>query len=115
MADLALTTIFQPPASCFDNIYTSLGGGVYEKDVSIKSSECYPSGFRSIFSEAIPYSPGVCPSGYDYDAVTSYGDDATAALCCPLYVVCVVHHYHREALLTLRHQWNDGLRRWIGM
>ena len=86
MAEIALTTVFTPPASCFDNTYTSLGGGVYEKDVSILSSECYPSGYRSIFSENIPFSPGVCPSGYSYDSVTSYGNDATAALCCPLYV-----------------------------
>lgn len=86
MAAIALTTTFTPPASCFDNVYTSLGGGVYEKDVSIVSSECYPSGFRTLFSEAVPFSPGLCPSGYGYDSTTSYGDDATAALCCPMCV-----------------------------
>lgn len=64
----------------------SLGGGVYEKDVSILSFECYPPGSRTLFSEAVPFSPGVCPSGYGYDATRSYGDDATAALCCPMYV-----------------------------
>lgn len=84
MAQVALTTVFQPPESCFNNVYTSLGGNVYEKDVSILSSECYPASFHSIFSEGIPYSPGVCPSGYGYDSTTAYGDDATAALCCPL-------------------------------
>lgn len=87
MAEIALTTTFVPPSSCFDNTYTALGAGWYEKDVSIASAECYPSGFQSIFSQEIPYSPGVCPSGYSYEDVTSYGKDATAALCCPLYVV----------------------------
>lgn len=83
MSTAALTTIFSPPSSCFNNFYTSDGASVYAKDVSITSSSCYPSGFDALFAASRPYSPGVCPSGYTWDSGTSYGSDATAALCCP--------------------------------
>lgn len=96
MADLALTTVFTPPSSCFNNVYTSYGN-LYEKDVLIESDECYPTSFSAIFSEELPYSPGVCPSGYSYDFVTPYGDDATAALCCPLYALLFAHTLRRSA------------------
>ena len=89
MTNVALTTIFTPPPSCFDNSYTlpAAGGSIYVKDISITSYECYPSGFQPLFAAGVPYSPGVCPSGYTYEQTSSYRDDATAVLCCPKYVM----------------------------
>ena len=83
MTAIALTTVFTPPLSCFNNVYTSVGASIYEKDVSITSSQCYPSGFDALFVGSVPYSPGVCPSGYTYGSTEPYHNDATAALCCP--------------------------------
>lgn len=85
MASIALTTVLTPPASCFDNSYTLFGGSVYEKDISIAFTECYPSGYHSLFTEAIPYSPGVCPASYTIATQSAYTGNAgaTAAVCCP--------------------------------
>lgn len=86
MAQIALTTVFTPPASCFDNSYTLYGSPVYVKDVQVQSLECYPEGFRALWSVGEPFSPGVCPESY-VGASSSGGErDETKVLCCPGYV-----------------------------
>ena len=82
MAQIALTTVYTPPVSCFDNSYTSYGSSVYVKDVRVQSSECYPDGFRSLWSLGSPFSPGVCPESYAVVASRSERD-VTTVLCCP--------------------------------
>ena len=88
MAQIALTTVFTPPASCLDNSYTSYAASVYVKDVKVQASACYPEGFQSLWSLGEPFSPGVCPESYA--AVSSSttkggksGRDETRVLCCP--------------------------------
>ena len=87
MAQIALTTVFTPPASCFDNSYTLYGSPVYVKDVQVQSLECYPEGFRALWSVAEPFSPGVCPEPYVAASSLEGEQDETRVLCCPGYVV----------------------------
>ena len=78
--------MFTPPASCFDNSYTLYGSPVYVKDVQVQSLECYPEGFRALWSVGVPFSPGVCPEFY-VGASSSDGEgDETRVLCCPGYL-----------------------------
>jgi hypothetical protein len=86
MAQIALTTVFTPPASCFDNSYTLYGSPVYVKDVQVQSLECYPEGFTALWSVGEPFSPGVCPESYVGVSSTESGRDGTRVLCCPGYV-----------------------------
>jgi len=90
MTQIALTTVFTPPASCLDNSYTSYAASVYVKDVNVRSSACYPEGFQALWSLGEPFSPGVCLESYA--AVSSSttggesgpsGRDETRVLCCP--------------------------------
>lgn len=81
--NIALTTIFTPPASCFDNSYTLYGSSVYVKDVSVESQECYPDGFQTLWSVGEPFSAGVCPESYATALQGFVTGDGTWALCCP--------------------------------
>jgi hypothetical protein len=59
---------------------------VYVKDVQVQSLECYPEGFRALWSVGEPFSPGVCPESYAAASSTEDGRDGTKVLCCPGYV-----------------------------
>ncbi|KAK4555036.1 hypothetical protein LTR86_007802 [Recurvomyces mirabilis] len=84
-ANIALTTTFTPPASCFDNQYTSYGGSYWVKDTAVSSLQCYPTGFKSLWPNGIPFSPGICPQSYTTATQSPYSGQAgaTAGLCCP--------------------------------
>ncbi|KAK3674848.1 hypothetical protein LTR78_005192 [Recurvomyces mirabilis] len=84
-ANIALTTTFAPPASCFDNQYTSYGGSYWVKDTAVSSLQCYPTGFKSLWPNGIPFSPGICPQSYTTATQSPYSGQAgaTAGLCCP--------------------------------
>jgi hypothetical protein len=59
---MALTTVFTPSDSCFDNSHTSYFSGVFVKDFSINALECYPGRFplfRGLFEPL--FSPGCAP------------------------------------------------------
>jgi hypothetical protein len=61
---IPLTTIFTPPASCSDNSYTLDEQDIYMKDINLESTECYPDGFKDLWSAGLPYSPSICPDNY---------------------------------------------------
>jgi hypothetical protein len=84
-SQVALTTIFTPPAECCDNSYTSYGSAVYVRDVNVESTQCYPEGFEAVWSAGEPFSPGVCPDSYvtASQGAWSGNGDGTAARCCP--------------------------------
>lgn len=83
MAQIALTTVFTPAASCFDNSYTLYGSSVYVKDVQVQSLECYPEGFRALWSVGVPFSPGVCPESYVGVSSSDGEGDKMRVLCRP--------------------------------
>ena len=62
----ALTTAFTPPASCFENLYYSGGGGTVTLGQFSEQPECYPTQYWEKFwgEDAGYYSPRVCPSRY---------------------------------------------------
>jgi hypothetical protein len=84
---IPLTTIFTPPASCSDNSYTLDEQDIYMKDINLESTECYPDGFKDLWSAGLPYSPGICPDNY-YHATYKVAPWAGSGevmewLCCP--------------------------------
>lgn len=108
---LDLTTVFTPPTSCLQSVFTlsPSGSDVYESGTVTRgiASQCYPSGFRSVYengsifgntfvfvnggssSEGVEsttyqsfYSPGVCPSGYSTDTAR-FSAQTFFATCCP--------------------------------
>lgn len=111
MTTLDLTTVFTPPASCLQSVFTlsPSGSDIYESGTVTRgiASQCYPSEFRSVYSngtilgntfvfvnggsssEGVEstayqsfYSPGVCPSGYSTDTAR-FSAQTFFATCCP--------------------------------
>ncbi|KAK3114213.1 hypothetical protein LTR53_007680 [Teratosphaeriaceae sp. CCFEE 6253] len=92
--NLPLTTIFTPPASCFDMKFGVMLDGTVSgnpsafRDYSAAVQACYPESYSELeLSTGLWFSPGVCPSGY---ARASQGADIadgnpslTLAWCCP--------------------------------
>ncbi|KAK3074515.1 hypothetical protein LTR53_002997 [Teratosphaeriaceae sp. CCFEE 6253] len=92
--NLPLTTIFTPPASCFDMKFGVMLDGTVSgnpsafRDYSAAVQSCYPESYSELeLSTGLWFSPGVCPSGY---AKASQGADIadgnpslTLAWCCP--------------------------------
>ncbi|KAF7192310.1 hypothetical protein HII31_06342 [Pseudocercospora fuligena] len=92
----ALTTVFTPPASCFDRTYTLAPTGVDSTDKAPGddgmftafrgySSECFPS--QATLSDGYVYmSPAICPSAYSIATQWLDEGSATYAYCCPWYM-----------------------------
>lgn len=94
MSDIALTTTFTPPASCFDNSYTSWNTEYYIKGIKGPVISCYPPGYTDLLEHNQPFSPGVCPEKYvvvtqmllpgtGSGTGSEQGPTTTRAYCCP--------------------------------
>jgi hypothetical protein len=96
MAQLALTTTFTPPASCFGtnaiiDVLTTVCAGTLAScqylvlgQAPDGSKTCMPPGYTA--GGDYFYSPGICPSGYTTAcySLNSVGSvTQTAATCCP--------------------------------
>lgn len=96
MAQLALTTTFTPPASCFDtstilDVWTTVcAAGLASCQYQVLgqapdgSKTCMPPGYTPGGNNY--YSPGICPSGYATacSSLNSVGSlTETVATCCP--------------------------------
>ncbi|UZP39393.1 hypothetical protein NXS19_007209 [Fusarium pseudograminearum] len=87
----ALTLAYEQPNGC-KNVFktTSIGGTGSSTATSVMVSDfvtsCHPSGSGdSDSAKALSFSPGVCPSGWNYNAiarVTHSSTVATTAFCC---------------------------------
>jgi hypothetical protein len=85
---LSLTSIFDPPAACFTQVYGYASGplSIFPQDYqSQTTSSCYPRQYATWFS------PGICPNGFQWVGLTvatgivdvSNTPKTTRATCCP--------------------------------
>ncbi|THX25647.1 hypothetical protein D6D12_06788 [Aureobasidium pullulans] len=84
LADLPLTTIFTPPASCSTRPFTLAATnkstiGIWDAQYN-STYACYPPSWNT--AKVNYYLPGVCPEGYNYVGIFSY-QTTTSANCCP--------------------------------
>jgi hypothetical protein len=83
----ALTTLFKPPTSCFNEYYRSheVGTSQYFDGLgpSPVAAECYPTLW--VPQPSVFFSPGLCPLGYATVASTVVDGvvEETQAICCP--------------------------------
>ena len=89
-ANHPLTTIFTPPASCDDILYTfstaHSGLSTFWRNANGPGTACYPPGFALQYQTALSaeYSPGVCPAGYTpAETVINPSQRAQTSWCCP--------------------------------
>jgi hypothetical protein len=87
-----LTTIFTPSVPTCTSIYNAQNGGADWLALA-QNTGCMPSNFNR--EPDYFYSPGICPSGYDYactvlPSTTNGVVGSTVATCCPRLVI---HHH----------------------
>lgn len=88
-----LTTTFTPSSPTCTSIFNAQNGGPNWLALAQDVNTCLPSGFNR--EPQYFYSPGVCPSGYDYACTvlpsTMNGVvGSTVVTCCPRLVI---HHH----------------------
>jgi hypothetical protein len=81
-----LTATYSPSgANCNSIFQTNPGNALLYGTTDASTLSCFPTNFNPY--DGYYYSPGICPSGYDYACRAGVGGGGTAATCCPTYVM----------------------------